>query len=117
MRLCNNREQHLRLGHHLPGHVDGIGGAGKRNRGAQRLRGGAPVRNERILAVGDGMFTDIVGACDEGLDSILITSGIHRDRIRVTGPDGRFTVEPAAYAELVRESGATPTGHMAVLEW
>ena len=84
---------------------------------AQRLRGGAPVRNERILAVGDGMFTDIVGARDEGLDSILITSGIHRDRIRVTGPDGRFTVELAAYAELVRESGATPTGHMAVLEW
>ena len=83
---------------------------------AQRLRG-APVRNERILAIGDGMFTDIVGAHNEGLDSMLITSGIHRDRIRVTGPDGRFTVEPAAYAELAREAGATPTGHMAVLEW
>ena len=83
---------------------------------AQRLRG-APIRNERILAIGDGMFTDIVGARDEGLESILITSGIHRDRVRVTGPDGRFTVEPAAYAELAREAGATPTGHMAVLEW
>lgn len=83
---------------------------------AQRLRG-APVCNERILAIGDGMFTDIAGAHNQGLDSILITSGIHRDRIRVTGPDGRFTVEPAAYAELAREAGATPTGHMAVLEW
>lgn len=83
---------------------------------AQRLRG-KPIQSERILAIGDGMFTDILGAKREGVDSILITSGIHRDRIRVTGPDGRFTVEPAAYADLAREAGATPTGHMAVLEW
>ena len=80
---------------------------------ARRIRG-APVRDERILVIGDGMFTDILGARRENLDSILITSGIHRDRIRVTGPDGRFTVEPAAYAELAREAGAVPTGHMHV---
>lgn len=33
----------------------------------------------RVLAVGDAMVTDIAGATGAGLDSILITSGIHRD--------------------------------------
>ncbi len=33
----------------------------------------------KILAVGDGMQTDIAGATGFGLDSVLVTSGIHRD--------------------------------------
>jgi len=32
-----------------------------------------------VLAIGDGMQTDIAGATGAGLDSVLITSGIHRD--------------------------------------
>ena len=83
---------------------------------AEKIRG-KPVANDRILVIGDGMFTDILGAHREGLDSILITSGIHRDRIRIAGPGGTFTVEPAAYAALAREAGAVPSGHMHLLEW
>ena len=83
---------------------------------ARTIRGGeAP--NARILAIGDGMMTDILGADRQGVASILITSGIHRDRIRVEGPDGQFVVEPAAYAALAKEVGATPTGHMPALVW
>ena len=30
-----------------------------------------------VLAIGDGVFTDIQGACGAGLDSVLIDSGLH----------------------------------------
>lgn len=33
----------------------------------------------RVLAVGDSMLTDIAGATGAGLDSALVTSGIHRE--------------------------------------
>lgn len=39
---------------------------------------------KRVLAVGDGMQTDIEGASGAGLDSVLITSGIHRDAVKDT---------------------------------
>ena len=32
-----------------------------------------------VLAVGDSMLTDIAGATGAGLDSVLVTSGIHRE--------------------------------------
>ena len=32
----------------------------------------------RILAVGDGMMTDIAGAVGAGLDALFIAEGIHR---------------------------------------
>ncbi|UNM05931.1 MAG: TIGR01459 family HAD-type hydrolase [Holosporaceae bacterium] len=37
---------------------------------------------EKVLAVGDGMHTDIKGANTMGLDVVLIHSGIHRDESR-----------------------------------
>lgn len=36
-----------------------------------------------VLAVGDSMLTDIAGATGAGLDSVLITSGIHRGEFPV----------------------------------
>jgi HAD superfamily hydrolase (TIGR01459 family) len=38
---------------------------------------GKPVHKTRILAVGDGVRTDILGANRAGIDALLITSGIH----------------------------------------
>ncbi len=35
----------------------------------------------RVLAVGDSMRTDIAGATGAGLDSLLVTSGIHREEL------------------------------------
>lgn len=34
----------------------------------------------RVLAIGDGMHTDILGANRAGIDALLITAGIHADR-------------------------------------
>lgn len=49
---------------------------------------GEPVAKNRILAIGDGMHTDIAGACGQGLDALFVTMGIHRDKIHAPGPDG-----------------------------
>jgi len=47
---------------------------------AEKTRG-APVRRERILAIGDGMNTDIAGAVGAGVDALFVTHGIHRDAL------------------------------------
>ena len=39
----------------------------------------------RILAVGDSIRTDIAGACGAGLDSVLITGGVHAEEFGVIG--------------------------------
>ena len=42
---------------------------------AERLRG--PFERGRVLAIGDGMPTDVRGAIDQGLDLLYISGGIH----------------------------------------
>jgi HAD superfamily hydrolase (TIGR01459 family) len=39
----------------------------------------------RILAVGDSIRTDIAGACGAGLDSVLITGGVHAEEFGSVG--------------------------------
>lgn len=41
----------------------------------------SPTPQGRILAVGDGMNTDIAGAVGAGVDALLVTHGIHRDAL------------------------------------
>lgn len=36
--------------------------------------------SERTLVIGDGLFTDILGANEHDVDSVLITDGIHKDK-------------------------------------
>jgi HAD superfamily hydrolase (TIGR01459 family) len=49
---------------------------------------GRPVTPDRVLAIGDGMLTDIKGAADYGLDALFITAGIHAREYGETGaPD------------------------------
>jgi HAD superfamily hydrolase (TIGR01459 family) len=36
-----------------------------------------PIEKRRVLAVGDGMRTDIAGAAAQGFDTLFVTSGIH----------------------------------------
>jgi HAD superfamily hydrolase (TIGR01459 family) len=42
----------------------------------ERIKG-APVRRERILAIGDGVDTDLLGAHRAGLRSVFIASAVH----------------------------------------
>jgi HAD superfamily hydrolase (TIGR01459 family) len=44
---------------------------------AERARA-APIDKNRVLAIGDGMKTDIIGARQAELDALFVTSGIHR---------------------------------------
>jgi HAD superfamily hydrolase (TIGR01459 family) len=73
-----------------------------------------PVDERRVLAIGDGMKTDIVGAAAVGLDALFVTRGIHR---AVLHGDALDSV--AGEAELLRlyeEYSAWPVAAIASLE-
>ena len=38
--------------------------------------------NEKVLAIGDNLRTDIKGANNLNIDSLFITNGVHRDELR-----------------------------------
>jgi HAD superfamily hydrolase (TIGR01459 family) len=54
---------------------------------AERLLG-RPVDPRRVLAVGDGLATDVAGANAQGLDILFVASGIHGRE--VAGADGEL---------------------------
>lgn len=62
----------------------------------------------RVLAIGDGLDTDIRGAVDSGLPSLLITSGIHRDE---------HAGDPLRLAELADKRGLRPDWVLNHLAW
>ena len=64
---------------------------------AEDLRGG-PIDRSRILCIGDGVITDVMGANRQGLDCLFIAQGIHGDQAR--GPDG--ALDPARAADLLK---------------
>lgn len=63
---------------------------------AERARG-APTDGRRVLAIGDGMKTDVAGAAEAGFDALFITGGIHRGALH-----GDALVAPADPDELER---------------
>lgn len=73
-----------------------------------RLRGGA-VPKQRILAIGDGLNTDIKGAGEAGLKSLFIASALH------VAP-GR-TLDEALLAELFAPTVHRPIAAQAALTW
>ena len=71
---------------------------------------GSDVPRERVLAIGDGPVTDLLGANRQGLDSLFIATGIHGDSLL----DGEDVVLPRAQAVL-DGAGVTATYVMARL--
>ncbi|MDZ4363794.1 TIGR01459 family HAD-type hydrolase [Brevundimonas sp.] len=63
---------------------------------AERLLGRA-VDRSRVLCIGDGVVTDVLGAEAQGLDCLFIAQGIHGDAARAA--DG--TLDPARAADLL----------------
>lgn len=59
----------------------------------------------RVLMVGDGLRTDILGANRIGFDSALIPGGLHSDRLGI--PHGALP-DPATLEALCKEIGAFP---------
>jgi len=63
---------------------------------AERATGG-PLDRRRVLAIGDGMKTDIAGAAVAGVDALFVTHGIHRAALH-----GETLVKPASASALRR---------------
>ena len=59
---------------------------------AERLLGGT-VDRSRVLCIGDGVITDVMGANQQALDCLFIAQGIHGDAAK--GDDGRLDPERA----------------------
>jgi HAD superfamily hydrolase (TIGR01459 family) len=74
---------------------------------------GRVVERNRVLAIGDAFATDIRGAAEQGLDALLVTHGIHRDRLH----DASGAFVPSAYAELAGVSRAEPRAAIERLVW
>lgn len=74
---------------------------------------GAPVPRDRILAIGDGLPTDVMGANRMGLDCLFVTSGIHAKDTE----DGAGRVDPAKLDAFLAGHGATARYAMAELAW
>lgn len=74
---------------------------------------GKPIADSRILAVGDGIATDIKGAADAGLDALFITGGIAAAHVgdHALAPDAKQVTKYCAAA------GLTPIGAAARLIW
>jgi ribonucleotide monophosphatase NagD (HAD superfamily) len=65
---------------------------------------GAPVPDSRILAVGDGIRTDIQGAQGEDIDSLFVTGGLAAQETRTADqPD------PDALGAFLAAEMVTPT--------
>ncbi|MDO5630506.1 MAG: TIGR01459 family HAD-type hydrolase [Paracoccus sp. (in: a-proteobacteria)] len=58
----------------------------------------------RVLAVGDGIFTDVLGAAQQGIDALFVTGGLAADLMGsdVENPD------PGLLAEWLAEQGQAP---------
>jgi HAD superfamily hydrolase (TIGR01459 family) len=73
-----------------------------------------PLDLDRVLAIGDAMHTDIAGATAMGLDSLLITEGIHRKELH-EGAGGPLDAE--GYRQFADDHGISPVYRMNRLVW
>ena len=79
---------------------------------AAEAAAGRPLDHGRILAIGDSVRTDAIGAASAGLDLLFITGSIHAGELDAFGdPD------PQAIRELVAPSGARLKAFMPRLAW
>ena len=78
---------------------------------AEHIRG-APIAKPRVLAIGDGMRTDIIGASRAGLDVLFVTGGIHRSLHKETL---ELPADPIALQQLYDENAVWPLAAIPVL--
>lgn len=73
---------------------------------------GRAIARERVLCVGDGVATDLLGANAMGLAALFIADGIHAADL--AGPEG---LDAAAVERLLARDGAQADYAMATLRW
>jgi len=74
---------------------------------------GRTIEKKRILAVGDGLGTDIAGANAQGLDAVFVADGIHGDGAR--GASGALDAD--ALEALFEREGRRAVGALERLVW
>lgn len=77
----------------------------------EAISGETPIK-ANILAIGDGMPTDVAGALNNGFPLLYISSGIHA--VEYGDPD---TPDPVRLQEFLEEHEAAPTATMPRLVW
>jgi HAD superfamily hydrolase (TIGR01459 family) len=77
---------------------------------AAALKGG-PIERSRVLAIGDGIPTDIAGANAQDLDVLFVVGGIHTAETR----DANGELDPVAAEALLGEAAAHATYAMDAL--
>ncbi len=80
-----------------------------------RTAGGERLLREEVLVIGDAMRTDIQGAHREGLASLFVTSGIHREELHGSGQDAELNA--AAFRQFLETSHFVPGYAIAELAW
>ncbi len=68
----------------------------------------------RVLGIGDSLRTDIAGAAAAGLDSLLVTGGIHAEEL---GAAAGAAPEPGRLAAVCARAGQRPTAAMPAFVW
>jgi HAD superfamily hydrolase (TIGR01459 family) len=76
---------------------------------AGKLRG-KPVARDRVLAIGDGVRTDLVGAVRQGIDCLFVAAGIHAAELDIDGANG-------PKADIFARAGAWPAALIRRLVW
>jgi len=81
----------------------------------RRLRQiGKPADDDRILAIGDGIRTDMSGGIGEDIDTLFITGGLARAETATSaGPGGQ--PDPRALARFLTDVALEPTYAMGML--
>jgi HAD superfamily hydrolase (TIGR01459 family) len=79
---------------------------------AEKARGAAIDKN-RVLAIGDGMKTDIAGAARAGLDALFVTGGIHRS---LHGERPASPADPVGLRRLYEECALWPIAAIPALQ-
>jgi HAD superfamily hydrolase (TIGR01459 family) len=74
----------------------------------------AGIASSRLLAVGDSLRTDIAGARGVGIDSLLVTSGIHAAEL---AGGGGPAPDPARLAAACAKAGERPTYAIPGFAW
>jgi HAD superfamily hydrolase (TIGR01459 family) len=73
---------------------------------------GRAVDTRRVLAIGDAVRTDMIGARDAGIDGLFLAAGIHAKALG--GPDA---IDEAALLALFREGRVAPAAWAWTLAW
>jgi HAD superfamily hydrolase (TIGR01459 family) len=79
---------------------------------AAEAAAGRTLDRSRILAIGDSVRTDAIGAANAGLDLLFVTGSIHAGELDAFG-----SPDPQAIRDLVAPSGARLRAFMPRLAW